>query len=190
MGEEDSRSWTAELLQSIGRSGDIVSSLMGAKSQFPEETVDLGSWREILIHLRTHYPIGLVSQVSDVQFQDQMDPSHLGALNRVRSMRSDLQDVINYKREKIGVSSSGKKLSETIKLKETQLENSRDEQAKASINLYAENLSIQLEPSTKDPPDDEENLSGYDSISLKSSATTNPSVLLSEHLGPNFKLKS
>jgi hypothetical protein len=164
---------------------------MGAKSQSPEETVDLGSWREILIHLRTHYPIGLVSQVSDVRFQDQMEPSHLGALNRVKSMRSDLQDVINYKREKIGVSSSGKKLSETINLKETQLEeDSGDEQAKASINLYAENLSIQLGPSTKDPPDDEENLFGYDSISLKSSATANPSVLLSEHLGPNFKLKS
>jgi hypothetical protein len=164
---------------------------MGTKSRLPEAPADLGSWREILIYLRTHYPIGLSSDSTDVLFQDQTVPSHLGTLNRVRTMRNDLQDVIQYKRDKIQSTPFGKKLSDSVNLKETQSENVLDKQgiSTTSMNLYAENLSSQLNILTDDQLEVEDNLSGYDSISLKSSEPPNLSVLLSD-LEPNFKLKS
>lgn len=194
LGEEDCRSWTAELLQSIGRNTDIVSSIMGVKSQnenlprkglHPEETVDLESWREILMHLRTNYPIGLTSQSAHVQFQDGSDTSHVGTLKRIHTMKDELQDVIRYKREKAESSLSGKKLLGSIGLKGSDIPNISTQ---SSINLYAENLSSKLTIPTSDPG--EENLSQYDSVSFLSPNPSRVGFLLSKELESDLKLQT
>jgi hypothetical protein len=201
LGEEDCRSWTAELLQSIGRNTDIVSSIMGVKSQhdltrkgLPEETVDLGSWREVMMHLRAHYPIGLTSEPAHVHFQDASDPSHVGTLNRIHTMRHELQDVIRYKREKVQLSSSGKQLLGSIAPKGTDVGNlgAQGSDSGSSLNLYAENLSSALAVlSSGSGSAAEENLSQYDSISLQSPIPNLVGSLLTKELGleSDFKLK-
>jgi hypothetical protein len=200
LGEEDCRSWTEELLQSIGRNADIVSSIMGAKSQnehlprkgqLPEETVDLGSWREILMHLRTNYPIGLTSQSAHVQFQDGSDPSHVGTLNRIHTMKDELQDVIRYKSEKAESSLLGKKLLGAIAPKGSDMKTLATELGEmgSSINLYAENLSSELALPTNDSAVDE-NLSQYDDVSFLSPNPNRVGFLLSEELDSDLKLKT
>lgn len=222
LGEEDCRSWTEELLQSVGRNPDIVSSIMGGtksgneiikkSNQLSNENkiIDMESWREILIHLRTNYPIGLISESIDVHFNESMDTSHIGTLNRIKLMRNELQEVIQYKRDTYEASRSGTALSASINLKENHSNfkknihdryyndsnnNSKNDNIEVlkhePINLYSQNIPAELGIQiTSSESVVNENLSKYDKLLLKSPNVNNFGILTQGELEGDFQFKS
>jgi hypothetical protein len=152
LSEEDSRSWAQELLQSVGRSTDLISTIMGNKSTAPggagagaggggggdgtggrrssssssaiDPEVDMDTWRSVLVHMRAHYPIGMAAKAAHVQFNDESDPLHTKILKRIETMKADLVDIVHLKEDKIQNSKSGKILESTISLNKI-LSNSR-----------------------------------------------------------------
>lgn len=194
LGPKDCRSWTEELLQSVGRNPDIVSSILGQsindplkRSSSPDGFIDMESWRDILIHLRTHYPVGLISP--SVQSVDNFDPHHIGTLNRVKSMKAELQEVIRYKTEKRGTSTAGKILTSSIALSNEAILEEPDDRNWNAINIYSQNLPSELGRTNHEIL--HEDLSVYDSVSLNSVHPTT-GILLSPDLGfdEEFRLMS
>lgn len=144
LSEIDSRSWAQELLQSVGRSTDLVSTIMGNKSTMTSTTnglgsngntilsdtsgrrsslsidpeVDMDTWRSVLVHMRAHYPIGMAAKSAHVHYLDESDPLQTNILKRIETMKSDLMNIIELKEEKIHNSKTGKIIESTLSLKE------------------------------------------------------------------------
>jgi hypothetical protein len=138
------------------------------------------SWRDILIYLRTNYPVGLVNSMQSL---DHFDFNHIGTLNRVKSMRNELQEVVRYKIDKLKASSEGLILASTLSLNGSQQTPMKDEfdyqRNWNSVNLYSQNIPSEL-GMTKSPPVVED-LSKYDSLSLGTSPS--PGILVNSDLG-------
>ena len=153
--------------------------------------VDMESWREVLIHLRTNYPIGLMSQTVDVHFNDAVDLSHVGTLNRIKLMRNELQEVIQYKRDTYEASRSGLAIATAINLRDQHHNhhqnasnntinksdhddnNINSESSKyEAINLYSQNIPAELGIQAIDQTV-EEDVSKYDNLSFKSPNNNN-----------------
>jgi hypothetical protein len=210
LSEEDSRSWAQELLQSVGRSTDLISTIMGSKpssadgvkksAAVTESEIDFDTWRSILVHLRANYPIGMAGASAHVKYVDESDPLQTGVLKRVQIMKTDLEEIIQLKEEKIQASRSGKILESTLALKDSinmktddfdqDSDHHTEETGRQVFNLYADNIFNQIgkhkgggpiiEGANEDKDDTaEENLADYDNISLIKDPKSKESLLLS-----------
>lgn len=188
MGTDDCRSWTEELLQSVGRNTEILSTILGQStgetSHKDESSIDMENWRDILIHLRTNYPVGLVNPIDSF---DHFDVNQYGTLNRVKSMRVELQEVIQYKTDKLEASSTGIIYESTQALttsNQPQLlgEESGDRNWNA-INIYSQNLPIELGIIESDHIDEDLSKYDFDSLSLTRNSTKSLGILLNTDLG-------
>lgn len=198
LSEEDSRSWAQELLQSVGRSTDLISTIMGNKpgsssdnsrrSSITNDTdIDFDTWRSVLVHMRANYPIGMVSKSAHVQFSDKSDDNQTGILKRIETMKSDLTEIIHFKEEKINLSKSGKIIENSLTLKDANYKVNTENSIQNDLlfNLYADNIFNQQNKSkeinekrgTITEEIDEDEI--YDNIQLTRDNLTEKSHILS-----------
>jgi len=193
LSENDSRDWAQELLASVGRNSTIVSNLLGgddpgAKKASPDSGVDMESWRSILVHLRTNYPVGVVGTSTKIKFNDELDRPQTGVLARVRTMQTDLREVIQAKEAKIQKSRFGGNMQATLMLKsdmssgvftldEDDEEDEDEGDDETRLNVYKERIlgesPVEITPVVEDPGD-----SVYDDFDLAGDPNK-PSILLS-----------
>lgn len=123
--KKDSREWAKVLLKSVGRDTDIINSLLpdpeddklahlNSPNAKPHGSLDMEDWRSVLIHLQTFYPVGEVARFANVDYEDEKNVAKLGVLDRVRTMRGDLREVVRYKVDKVSRSKVGRSLATNL----------------------------------------------------------------------------
>ena len=190
LSKNDSREWAKVLLKSVGRDTGVVDTLipdveedktpnLAIKANEPPELED---WRSVLIHLQTFYPVGKVGRMANVEYEDDKNTAARGVLTRIRNMRTDLKDVVQYKVEKAYRSKTGKSIATNLALSDEVVSGDVDDMyathddEQPGINLYAGNLSNNIGGAMSPPKesrdneaaaeeeddDDESNISSYD----------------------------
>ena len=149
LSKKDGREWAKVLLKSAGRDTDIVNLLLPDSDMSPKNdqlvaldtnSNEIDDWRSLLIHLQTFYPVGgMVGRAADVVFKDDQNAPTRGVLSRIRTMRSDLKDVVKYKVEKASKSKIGKSIETNLALSGTTCHKLRD-----LLFYWLQNYSFQL----------------------------------------------
>jgi hypothetical protein len=123
LSKRDGREWAKVLLKSVGRDTDIVNMLLPDLEDDPlttlhnkvNDTPEMDDWRSVLVHLQTFYPVGSsVGRMANVEFEDDKNMASRGVMSRIRTMRSDLKEVVKYKVEKSSRSKTGKSLATNL----------------------------------------------------------------------------
>ncbi len=134
-------------------------------------SVDIDTWRAALLYLKTNYDIGSSdksSARSHENFQYGRDNAALKVYSRVENMRENLRSVINLRTDRNNVSKFGQHLHRAIALESQLLDGSEDkknefsmhntlpieEVDKRGINIYADNLSAEINRTQRDGKDD------------------------------------
>jgi len=138
MNPVDARSWAREMASAA--LSDDASALDTGK----QSAVTLGTWRQALLQLRTAYPVG----------EAYPEETAAGMLyNRVRDMRSELTCILAKKAERIMSSEFGSGMENAKSLHG--MSGSRGS-SPYTLNVYADNLSKQLEDNDEDNEGEEE----------------------------------
>jgi hypothetical protein len=190
LSEVDRRVWAEDLLAKAAlldgptsaHDEALVSARLSSRTGHP---LDMESWRNVLVHLRTNYPVGVAGRIAHAKFNDELDEAQTGVLERVKTMQSDLMDVIEFKRNKANASRFGQTLKSSLLLQgegssvftfnedeeeEDEEEDDDDERAPApdKINVYADRIlsSPTKGKQIKEDVDDDASLSQYDDFKL------------------------
>lgn len=190
--EVDRRLWAEDLLAKATPDGPIsahedpmASGRLGVVHG-SDKPFDMDSWRNVLVHLRTNYPVGVAGRIANAKFNDELDEAQTGILERVKTMQTDLMEVVEFKRNKVKHSRFGQTLQSSLLLKSgdgsmssnvfTLNEDDEDEEEDdvEKINVYADR--VLFSPHKGKQPgaageggaggDDDEDLSQYDDFSL------------------------
>ena len=161
----------------------------------PTRPFDLQSWRSVLVHLRTNYPVGVMGRLTSVKFNEDLDEAQTSLLGRVKTMKDDLKEVIEFKQKKIAHSRFGKTLQSSLLLQEgcgdssisaselTLNEEDEEDDEPEKLNVYADLI---LSGPTKHKEHggiatgdtDDASLATYDDFSLAGDRKTAGTTLL------------
>jgi len=199
LSKNDSRDWAKVLLKSVGRDTGVVDALIpdveddkaSSLAKKVNDTPEMEDWRSVLIHLQTFYPVGKVGRIANVEYEDDKNTPARGVLTRVRNMRSDLKEVVQYKVEKASRSKMGKSVTTNLALSDEigdvdgMYATHDDEQP--GINMYAGNLINHVGGATS-PTKELQNIEGEggeeeydDEASISSYDPNKKSQILSMH---------